>query len=168
MIKIKNKKATAYYVDNDGDKFTPNLSSRINSGFLTSTNYSYSIFTTLTDCNDFNSSISPAAAEICNNVDDNCNNLIDDGFPLYTFYNDYDHDGFGSPFPPVYYCSNSPPFYAVKNNTDCNDNNSKIFPGNTEICNLVDDNCNNLVISIFFIFIFIFLFIIFYLNPPTK
>lgn len=35
-----------------------------------------------TDCNDGNASVNPAAIEICNNIDDNCNTLIDDGAVL--------------------------------------------------------------------------------------
>jgi hypothetical protein len=34
------------------------------------------------DCDDSNSSRNPAAIEICNSIDDNCNGIVDDGFNL--------------------------------------------------------------------------------------
>ncbi len=39
------------------------------------------------DCNDGNKSIHPDASELCNNIDDNCNGLIDEGCP--TTYKDW-------------------------------------------------------------------------------
>lgn len=53
-------------------------------------------------------------------IDDDCNASIDEGF-------DVDNDGFTS-------C-----------NGDCNDNDNTVYPGATEVCNGVDDDCNLLV-----------------------
>src|SRR5581483_2502740 len=33
----------------------------------------------------------------------------------------------------------------VANNSDCNDANSAVHPGATELCNGVDDNCNGMI-----------------------
>jgi hypothetical protein len=72
------------------------------------------------DCNDFDPSINPAAPEVCNDIDDNCNGLIDD-------VTDNDGDG-------VTICSFPP---------DCDDNNPRVSPLYEEICsNQIDDNCN--------------------------
>ncbi len=77
-------------------------------------------YTTDTDCNDNNAAVHPGATEICNGIDDNCNQAIDEGF-------DRDGDGFTT-------C-----------NGDCNDGNAQIHPGVPEICNSADDNCNGVV-----------------------
>ncbi|MFM9986820.1 MAG: MopE-related protein [Flavobacteriales bacterium] len=69
------------------------------------------------DCNDANASINPSAIEICNNADDDCDGLIDEGF-------DQDNDGFTT-------CEG-----------DCNDNSAASYPGATEICNFIDDDCD--------------------------
>lgn len=49
---------------------------------------------------------------------------------------DADHDGFWAPNPPN--CP-GPPF------SDCNDSDPAVFPGNVEICDFKDNNCNGLV-----------------------
>ena len=51
----------------------------------------------MSDCDDSNNTINPDATEICNNVDDDCQNGIDiDATDMLTFYEDIDGDGFGS------------------------------------------------------------------------
>lgn len=95
-----------------------------------------------TDCNDSNSSIKPGTSEICNGVDDNCNVTIDEGV-LITYYMDSDVDGFGTVTSTTEACSVPPGF--VSDSTDCNDGNASIHPGVSEICNVLDDNCNVLI-----------------------
>ncbi|MBK6485137.1 MAG: T9SS type A sorting domain-containing protein [Chitinophagaceae bacterium] len=90
-----------------------------------------------TDCDDANAAINPAAIEICDGIDNNCDGNID---PLFTFYADSDGDGYGDNNASVTDCA--PPSGYVTNNTDCNDANAAIHPGATEICNDIDDNCN--------------------------
>jgi len=96
--------------------------------------------TTNTDCDDNNASANPAATEICNEVDDNCDGQIDEGVQN-TYYEDMDGDGYGSmSFWSIQACS--APFGFVSSNNDCADNNPAINPGAAEVCNTIDDNCD--------------------------
>ena len=92
-----------------------------------------------TDCNDANANVNPAKAEVCNNIDDNCNGQIDEGVKT-TFYRDADGDGYGNVSITTQACT-APSGY-VTNSTDCNDGNGNVNPGKTEVCNNIDDNCN--------------------------
>jgi hypothetical protein len=94
------------------------------------------------DCNDAAASVHPGAAETCNGVDDNCNGSVDEGVKT-TFYRDADGDGYGSASVTTQACS-APAGY-VANAADCNDGNSAIRPGATEVCDGVDNNCNGSV-----------------------
>jgi len=38
--------------------------------------------------NNGNHAINPAATEVCNQIDDNCNGVVDEGFLLINFYLD--------------------------------------------------------------------------------
>lgn len=58
-----------------------------------------------------------------------------------TYYADSDADNFGDITMPTLFCT--PPVSGyVLNNTDCNDANATIYPGATEICNGIDDDCD--------------------------
>ena len=116
-------------IDNDGDGYGVCPKCNTTSGCTYDGN----------DCNDNNASIHPGATEICNGVDDNCNNQIDEGVKQ-TFYRDADNDGYGNATNTIQACT--APLGYTTDDTDCNDNNNTIHPGATEICNGVDDNCN--------------------------
>lgn len=60
-----------------------------------------------------------------------------------TFYKDSDGDGFGNPNIPLEACT-APQFY-VADNTDCDDSDINNYPGNTEICDGQDNNCDGQV-----------------------
>src|SRR5262249_193984 len=70
------------------------------------------------------------------------NGQIDEGLPLIPYYSDEDHDGYGGTYAGVN-CSIPDGFFS--SSTDCNDNDASVNPGATEVCNLVDDNCNGLI-----------------------
>ena len=93
------------------------------------------------DCNDGNPDIHPNATEICNGIDDNCNNDIDDN-PQTTnlFYRDNDGDGFGDENNTTSQCSLPEGFVSVSG--DCNDDIANISPDADEVCNGIDDNCD--------------------------
>lgn len=91
------------------------------------------------DCNDASETVHPDAAETCNNIDDDCNTQVDEGVQL-TFYQDADGDTFGTSTQTTLACA-QPSGYA-SNTLDCNDQNVQIYPGATEVCNELDDDCN--------------------------
>jgi V8-like Glu-specific endopeptidase len=77
------------------------------------------------DCDDSNALVYPGAEEACNNdVDDNCNGLVDEGCLVC----DVDGDGFDS-----FDCGGA----------DCDDLDPNSYPGASEICgDGVDNNCD--------------------------
>ena len=100
------------------------------------------------DCNDSNPNIHPNALEACNNIDDNCNGLIDEGFPTQTYYRDADLDSFGNPAIIQQACA-MPSGY-VANKQDCYDSNSFARPNQTSFFpfhrgdSSFDYNCNTI------------------------
>ncbi|MBX7051789.1 MAG: T9SS type A sorting domain-containing protein [Flavobacteriales bacterium] len=101
-----------YYVDADNDGYGSTLIGNFCSAPANSSLNNL-------DCNDSNSAVNPNEVETCNNIDDNCNTTIDEGF-------DADGDGYKT-------CQG-----------DCHDGNDAINPGATETCNSLDDDCDGL------------------------
>jgi hypothetical protein len=130
---IDNGVQTTYYADADNDTF----------GELASTTAACSApagyVSNSTDCNDASASVYPGATETCNTIDDNCDGTIDEGVQS-TFYADADNDTFGELSSTTTACS-APTGY-VSNSTDCNDASNTVYPGATETCNTVDDDCD--------------------------
>ena len=95
------------------------------------------------DCDDSNPNVNPDAMEICDGLDNNCDGVIDEGFPLILFFNDADSDGFGNPLDTTMSCSQ--PLGFVDNDLDCDDNNPDINPMAMETCDTVDNNCDGVI-----------------------
>jgi len=97
-----------------------------------------------TDCDDSAIGVNPGETEICNSIDDDCSGDIDsDATDKTTHYLDDDFDGYGDPAESVQACGISTGISAT--NDDCDDDEGTIYPGATEFCNGVDDDCNTLV-----------------------
>ncbi len=93
------------------------------------------------DCDDSNAAINPAGMEICDGVDNNCNDLVDEGLTFINFYRDADEDGFGDPELSILSCTQ--PMGYVENSNDCDDTNAAINPQASELCDGLDNNCND-------------------------
>ncbi len=95
-----------------------------------------------TDCNDSDMNIYPGAVEICNFTDDNCDFLIDEGLPVFTYYADLDGDEYGNIADIIVTCVDGAIPGYVSDSTDCIDTDININPSAIEICNLIDDDCD--------------------------
>ena len=108
-------------IDNDGDGYTENQG----------------------DCNDSNSLIFPGTDEVCDFIDNNCDNQVDnnpvDGQPYFL---DADGDGFGAGFGVGTTCDEAPIGHSL-NATDCDDSSALANPLGTEVCaDGLDNDCN--------------------------
>jgi len=96
------------------------------------------------DCDDSESTVHPGASEICNEVDDDCDSVVDeDAIDGSTWYTDADADGYGDPELSSVACDQ--PSGAVADNTDCDDADAAQFPGADEWCNTEDDDCDGVI-----------------------
>lgn len=92
------------------------------------------------DCDDNNATIYPTATELCNGIDDDCDAAPDDGLPVSVYYEDLDGDGFGNAMQSLEACDLFPGY--TRDNTDCDDSNANNYPGNLEVCDGVDNDCD--------------------------
>lgn len=130
---------TPFYADVDGDGF----------GNVNAVVYDCSppdgYVSNKDDCNDGNAAVHPGADEVCNGIDDNCNNEVDEGYTLYTFFADADGDTYGNHSVYIVSCYNVAPDGYVTDDSDCDDENAAVNPGATEIQNGIDDDCDGAV-----------------------
>ena len=118
-VDVVDKAEKIFFNDNDGD------------GYL-----SYE------DCNDEDVNINPGVAETCDGGDNNCNNEIDEGLPIFTYYLDFDNDGYGDINFPMDTCQSTPIMGFVDNDIDCDDSNNGINVDAIEVCDGIDNDCN--------------------------
>lgn len=173
---------TAFYVDSDADGYGSSTSSvlacEVPDGYALTDD----------DCDDDNVAVNPGAAEVCDDLDNNCDDEIDNGLETYTFYADSDEDGYGDASIAIDTCYTSLSGYVsdatdcddseagihalidyhvdadgdtwgaseteafclltapegfVDRNNDCDDTSASTYPGASEVCDGVDNNCDD-------------------------
>jgi hypothetical protein len=95
------------------------------------------------DCDDTAADTFPAALEVCDGRDQDCDEVVDDGLPTTVFWRDLDLDGAGDPAAPLVWCEVQPDGY-VSDDTDCDDTDPRRTPGNEEVCDGIDNDCDGL------------------------
>ena len=128
--------AVTWYADTDadgyGDPDSTTSACTMPSGYLSDS----------TDCDDSDAAINPAADELCDGVDNDCDGDTDESDAVDTtnWYLDGDSDGYGrsDAFTPA--CT-MPSGYSATGD-DCDDYDAAVNPGATEVCDLADNDCD--------------------------
>ena len=93
------------------------------------------------DCDDTNAAIHPDADELCDGIDNDCDEAIDeDATDVMAWYLDSDDDGFGDLNTTESACS--APEGMVADSTDCDDSEATTNPGAPELCDGIDNDCD--------------------------
>ena len=128
--------AATWYADTDGDGYgDPAVSS-------SACTQPSGAVADAADCDDSDGAVNPAATELCNGVDDDCDGATDedDAADASTWYADADIDGYGDAATSSTACTQ--PGGTVSDSTDCDDTDGAVNPAATELCNGVDDDCD--------------------------
>ncbi|GDX83630.1 hypothetical protein LBMAG42_54410 [Deltaproteobacteria bacterium] len=94
------------------------------------------------DCDDHDATVNPSGVEVCDGIDNDCDGTIDDGV-LLPYWADVDGDSYGDINAEITDCS-APPGY-VENTDDCDDTEADRWPGNPEVCDGLDNDCNEVI-----------------------
>jgi hypothetical protein len=124
--------AATWHADNDGDGYGGSASTvacEQPSGFSASDG----------DCDDGEPDANPGAAEVCDDIDNDCDGDTDEGVTS-TFYLDYDGDGYGDAARTLSACS-APSGY-TSDSADCDDTDAASSPSSAEVCDEVDNDCD--------------------------
>ncbi len=124
-----DKKADADAVDGEACVDNPAACDEDNDGFKPSEG----------DCDDGDASVNPGEQEICDGLDNNCDEEIDENVTV-AYYKDFDQDGFGNPDDVQRGCEQ--PIGYTGNDEDCDDAEVRAYPGNVEVCDTIDNDCD--------------------------
>lgn len=94
------------------------------------------------DCDDGDAGIHPQAAELCDGIDQDCDQVPDNGVVFVDYWPDGDGDGFGDGGAEATSACDGAPTGFVDNARDCDDSASTTYPDAPELCNETDDDCD--------------------------
>ena len=125
-----------WYADSDGDGYGDASSG--STGCVMPPGYSANG----DDCNDSEATTNPAAYEVCDSVDNNCDGSVDENSALdaSTWYADSDGDGYGDTNSAATACDMPGGYAAVGG--DCDDADANSWPGADEVCDSADNDCD--------------------------
>ena len=93
------------------------------------------------DCDDDDPAVNPDASEICDGIDNDCDQRVDDdAIDAGSWYADDDADGYGTPNHSQRACTQ--PSGTVANDDDCDDTDGAISPEASELCDGIDNDCD--------------------------
>ena len=134
---------TKFYQDKDKDTFgNPNASKMFCD--LEEANAAGYVANKL-DIDDTDPNSYMGAPERCDEIDNNGDGNTDEGLKTIVCASDKDKDGYGDGDNKIETCKTVCPDGSLlyqENNKDCNDNNNEIYPTATELCDLVDSDCD--------------------------
>ncbi len=97
------------------------------------------------DCDDGLPEVNPSEYDVCNGIDDNCDDAIDENDVYEDWWPDGDGDMFGDETAvPEWACLGllaEDQLWATTGG-DCDDTNAFVYPGRTEVCDGVDQDCS--------------------------
>jgi hypothetical protein len=142
-VDVNATDGTEYYLDADEDGYGSPDST------VTSCDLPVGYSDNADDCDDADVVVYLDAPELCDELDNDCDGLVDDAddnlqtASATTWYTDGDGDGYGDDTSGVEMCI--APTGTVEMGGDCDDGAVSIFPGATETCDGVDEDCDGSV-----------------------
>ena len=91
-----------------------------------------------------NCSAPESEPEVCDTLDNDCDGLIDEGVTT-TYFQDNDGDNYGSPELSLAIEACAKPQGYAQRADDCNDGDREVSPAALEICDSIDNNCDQTI-----------------------